>query len=258
MPGLYDRADIYDLLENEERYGWYKRHWETVLRGTGVRSLLDVSIGSGSVTLPLAELGVELSGSDLSGAMLDSCAKKAGGRGLQVELKRSDFRDLSCWAGRVFDCAASTGNSLAYVTNGEVEDVLARMDALVRPGGYLYFDTRSWDAILASRQRFYLYNPFFHGEDRVNLVQVWDYPADGSVVFNLLYTFERDNRIFQKEVFEERYHPIPRRLLLNRLAELGYGDVRQFPFPACSKQPPEQAEWYCVLARKPSKTAEGS
>lgn len=251
MPSLYDRADIYDLIENEEHHGWYKRHWETVLRDTGIHSLLDVSIGSGSVTLPLAELGVRLSGSDLSGAMLENCAKKADGPELPVELKQSDFRDLSCWAGRAFDCVASTGNSLAYVTNSEVQDVLARMDGLVKPGGYLYFDTRNWDAILETRQRFYLYNPFFDGDTRVNLMQVWDYPADGSIIFNLLYTFERDNRIFQKEIFEERYHPIPRKLLLDALAELGYQEVRQFPFPAFVNRDPEQAEWYCVLAQKP-------
>lgn len=126
MPSLYDRADIYDLIENEERHGWYKRHWETVLRDTGIHSLLDVSIGSGSVTLPLAELGVGLYGSDLSGAMLERCAKKAEMRGFPVELKQSGFRDLSCWAGRAFDCVASTGNSLAYAANSEVPDVLAR------------------------------------------------------------------------------------------------------------------------------------
>ena len=250
MPTLYDRADIYDLLENEERYGWYKRHWEYILQDTGVRSLLDVSIGSGSVTLPLAELDVELSGSDLSDAMLKNCAKKAEKRGFSVELKRSDFRDLSCWSGRKFDCVASTGNSLAYVTNDEVPGVLAQMDALVKPDGYLYFDTRNWDQILREHQRFYLYNPFFDGGTRVNLMQVWDYPADGSMVFNLLYTFERDNKIFQKEVFEEHYHPIPRKLLLGTLAELGYQDVKQLPFPAFVDRDPEQAEWYCVLAKK--------
>ena len=250
MPTLYDRADIYDLLENEERYGWYKRHWEYILQDTGIHSLLDVSIGSGSVTLPLAELGVGLSGSDLSVAMLKNCAKKAESRGFPVELKQSDFRDLSCWAGRGFDCVASTGNSLAYVANGEVLDVLAQMDALVKPGGYLYFDTRNWDAILEARQRFYLYNPSFDGDTRVNLVQVWDYPSDGSITFNLLYTFERDNKIFQKEVFEEHYHPIPRRLLLDRLAALGYQDVRRFPFPAMAKVDAGEAEWYCALAKK--------
>lgn len=250
MSSLYDRADIYDLFENDERFNAYKRHWERVLRDTGVRSLLDVSIGSGCVTLPLAELGVELSGSDLSDAMLDNCRKKAERLGYHPALHRSDFRDLQCWSGQKFDCVASTGNSLPYVSNGEVPDVLARMDSLVAEGGYLYLDTRNWDRILRERQRFYLYNPFFDGETRVNLVQAWDYAADGSMTFNLLYTFERDNRIFQKEIFEEHYHPLPRRLLLDKLAELGYRDVRQFCFPAFLEQDAENAEWYCILAKK--------
>lgn len=49
---------------------------------------------------------------------------------------------------------------------------------------------------------------------------------------------------------EERYHPIPRKLLLDALAGLGYRDMKQFPFPAAAEGDPEQADWYCVLARK--------
>lgn len=250
MGSLYDRAEIYDLIENEERFNVYQRHWERVLEGTGVKTLLDVSIGSGGVTLPLAELGVAVSGSDLSGAMLNRCREKAAGRGYPVELRQSDFRDLSCWEGRKFDCVASTGNSLPYVSNGEATDALARMDGLVGDGGWLYFDVRNWDRILRERKRFYLYNPFFHGETRVNLVQAWDYHPDGTMTFNLLYTFERDNRLVQQEVFEEHYFPLPRRLLLDGLKELGYGEIRQFPFPAVFRREAEDAEWYCVLARK--------
>ena len=227
MGKLYDRADIYDLIESGERFQMYRRHWERVLDGTGIRSLLDVSIGSGSVTLPLAELGTAVSGSDLSGAMLDRCRDKAAARGYAVELHQSDFRELSCWAGRSFDCVASTGNSLPYVSNGQVRSVLAGMDALVREGGWLYFDLRNWDRILRERKRFYLYNPFFDGETRVNLVQAWDYHPDGTMTFNLLYTFEREQRIVQQEVFEEHYFPIPRQLLLDELARLAthYGFI---------------------------------
>lgn len=250
MPSLYDRADIYDLIENEERFDMYKRHWEWIMRGTRIHTLLDVSIGSGSVTLPLAELGVELSGSDLSRPMLENCRKKAQKMGCHIELMQSDFRDLSCWQGKKFDCAASTGNSLAYVTNDEVTEVLTKMDALVAEGGYLYLDTRNWERILQDRQRFYLYNPFFDGDTRINLVQVWDYPPDGSITFNLLYTFEKDNRIYQKEMFEEHYHPLPRQLIRNKLTQMGYREMKQFCFPAFLERDAENFEWYCILAKK--------
>ena len=194
MPSLYDRAEIYDLLENERRYEIAKRNWEVLLAGKNVRTLLDVSIGSGSVTLPLLDLGVRLSGSDLSEAMLERCRRKAAERGCEIDLRVSDFRELEQnFSGR-FDCVASTGNSLPYVENDQVLGVLEQMDALVSPGGWLCFDLRNWDKILRTRQRFYTYPPFFRDDIRINLVQAWDYCPDGSMDFNLLYTFERDNR----------------------------------------------------------------
>lgn len=254
MAKLYDRADLYDLLENERRRQIVKRHWEWVLGGREVRTLLDVSIGSGNQTLPLAELGVRLYGSDLSGPMLERCAEKAARRGFSVDLRRGDFRrlDAAFDGGAVFDCVASTGNSLPYVTNGEIPAVLAQMDRLVKPGGYLYVDLRNWDRILGTKQRFYLYNPtFLDNGTRMNLVQVWDHHGDGSMTFNLLYTFERENRIIQKEIFEEHYFPLRRELLLQELKRLGYGEIKLMCQPAfLDGVKPEEAEWYCVLARK--------
>lgn len=45
MDKLYERADIYDLLENEQRRQGVLRHWQTLLDGKDIASLLDVSIG---------------------------------------------------------------------------------------------------------------------------------------------------------------------------------------------------------------------
>lgn len=250
MASLYSRADIYDLIESESRYQTFKDHWKNILSGRGIETMLDVSIGSGSATLQLAELGVSLSGSDLSGEMLASCRKKAEARQLKVELQQCDFRTVAEHFSGPFDCVASTGNSLPYVSNEDVLKTLEQMDALVKPGGYLYYEIRNWDKILWERNRFYLYAPFFDGDTRINLTQVWDYHDDGSITFNILYVFERENRPFQKEVFEEHYIPIGRELMLNKLREMGYRpDVLNYP-SQFQKIPPEEADWYCVLAKK--------
>ena len=39
MADLYDRADIYDLFDSEDRF---KRHWQRLQEGKGITSLLDV------------------------------------------------------------------------------------------------------------------------------------------------------------------------------------------------------------------------
>lgn len=245
---LYDRADIYDLFENEDRYQAYKKHWKTIFEGKAVKTMLDVSIGSGSVTIPVTDLGIKLSGSDLSETMIEKCKKKTK---KNIDLRRSDFRDLSCWTNQKFDLVASSGNSLAYVNNDEVMLALEQMDSHVNDGGYLYFDSRNWEKILTDHQRFYFYDPLFDGGNRVNVMQVWDYNEDDSITFNISYTFEKDNHIFQKEIFEEHYYPISKELLVDKLLSLGYKNIELRTFPSYFPMTEfEKVEWYSVIARK--------
>ena len=252
MSQLYDRADIYDLIESEQRSEAIRKDWAEFQGSREIHTLLDVSIGSGGMTLPLQELGIEISGSDLSEAMLSRCKMKADAKGQPVELKCSDFRNLSCWEGKLFDCVVSTGNALGYVENSDVPLVLEKMDRLVKPGGYLCYDSRNWEKIRRDKQRFYLYNPFFRDGNRINLVQVWDHNPDGSITFNLLYTFEKDNRIFQKEEFQEHYHPFGLDLALDKFKAMGYTEIGISPFPVSLKTKDfSEMEWYRLIGRKP-------
>ena len=251
MGRLYDRADIYDLIESEERTEKIREDWKQFLGDRQIRTFLDVIIGTGSMSLPLQELGITVFGSDLSESMLSACRAKADAKGKPAELRCSDFRGLSCWKGRLFDCVASTGNALGYVSNDDVARTLRQMDSLVKPGGYLCFDSRNWEKIRRERQRFYLYNPFFRGDTRINLVQVWDHNPDGSVTFNLLYTFERDGRIFQKEIFEEHYHPFTLDMVLRAFSEMGYGSIEIRPVPCEIPETDfEKIDWYRIIAQK--------
>lgn len=251
MGKLYERDEIYDLLESESRDAITRKHYEAVFNGKSIHTLLDVSIGTGSMTLPIADLGIRISGSDLSQHMLARCRKKCENRNLSATLKCSDFRTVAEQFDEQFDCVASTGNSLGYVSNADVLKTLEQMDALVKPRGYLYLDLRNWDMILDKKPRYYLYNPSFIEETRVNLMQFWDYLPDGTVDFNLLYTFEQNNRIIQKEHFIEHYIPVPRQLIVDQLTAMGYRDLETMLMPAhFGAFDPVTSEWYCIIARK--------
>lgn len=250
MAQLYDNAELYDLFDSEEKSRVLQTHYQALFAGAIIQTMLDVSIGTGALTLPAAKLGIRLTGSDLSAEMLRACRKKADAQGLTLPLHVCDFRKLSGVFTETFDCVASTGNSLPHVPNGDLLLALTQMDALVRPGGYLYFDLRNWDKILKEKPRLYLYDPVFKDGVRVNLMQVWDYLSDGSMVFNLLYTFERDGHLFDKQKFEERYYPVARQTLLSHLRALGYGEIRVLPHPVQITADVDSVDWYCVLAKK--------
>lgn len=252
MEKLYERTDIYDLIESEKRTEVIRNDWKVFLGDRDIKTFLDVSIGTGSMTLALQELGIDIYGSDLSESMLEKCNIKAHKKGKPFETKCADFRNLSCWDGYMFDCVASTGNSLGYVSNDDVCKTLEEMDKHVNPGGYICFDSRNWEKIQKEKQRFYLYNPTFHDDVRVNLVQVWDHKEDGSITFNLLYTFEKENKIVQQEIFEEHYNPFSYELVKNKLEEMGYSSLQMLPVPYnFPERELEKIEWYRVIARKP-------
>ena len=219
MGSVYERAEIYDLLENKERTEIIRNDWKEFLGRRKIKTMLDVSIGTGSMTLPLQELNIEIYGSDLSREMLSRCREKAMKKNRPVRLECCDFRDLSCWGDLMFDCVASTGNALGYVSNKDVLKTVEEMDAHIRPGGYFCFDSRNWEKIQREKQRFYLYNPFFHNGTRVNLVQVWDHNIDGTITFNLLYTFERENRL-RKRSLKRSIIPFPLEWLRKSLMTL--------------------------------------
>ena len=111
--------------------------------------------------------------------------------------------------------------------------------------------TRNWEKILNEKNRFYVYNPFFVKEDRVNLVQVWDYDSEDTITFNLLYTFEKENHIYRKEVFEEKYYPMKKELFISKLKRMGYTEISVYCFPSNFKMLEfELIDWYCIMAKK--------
>lgn len=85
----------------------------------------------------------------------------------------------------------------------------------------------------------------------MNLVQVWDHDPDGSITFNLLYTFERENRIIQREIFKEHYHPFSFELVEKKLAALGYGPLHVSSVPSSYPETDlSKIDWYRVIAQK--------
>lgn len=250
MATIYDRTDIYDLGFDERKKQIIKEHWELILKDTNVKSILDCSIGTGNLTLPLVELGYELSGSDLSLKMLSKCEKKAKEANLSVTLFQSDFREIDQTAPSSYDLVMSTGNSLPYVSNQEVLETLHKMDLIVNEKGYLYFDMRNWDKILKEHQKFYFYNPTMVGDVRVDSSQYWEYDPDGSITFNIVYSFEKDMKVMQREIFEEKYNPIKRELILNELKQMGYSVHVLTNMPIQCPLSVDEFDWYCVLAQK--------
>jgi len=251
MADLYNFPEIYDERFSERANKAYKSHYQRIFEGKEIHSILDCSFGTGCLTFCLAELGYQVSGSDLSSAMLGQARKKAEQKGLNVDLTQCDFRELGKAFDRTFDCVMSTGNALAHVTENDVRRTLREMDSLVNPGGYLYLDSRNWDVEVKNQQRFRWARPFIREDGvRVNYVQDWDFNPDGSITIHILHGYEKDGNIFESMDFDEHLHPFSVDVIRSELDKMGYQDFMLKPLPWFEDKPFEKIGWYCCIAQK--------
>ena len=221
---LYENPDIYDIAYTEKVDEMIAEHYKNVFTGKDIETIHDCSFGTGNLSIVLARMGYKLSGSDISGDMLEKAGKKIKEEGLAIDLVQSDFRELTANVKNAYDCVMSTGNSLAHVNNADVVKAIYEMSKLVNENGYIYIDSRNWDKIRDTKH--------------------------GTITFNFLYSFEKDNKILRHEEFAETYHPLSIELIVDSLHKLGFGNFEIHNFGNAKIHKFEDMQWYSIIARK--------
>ena len=101
--------------------------------------VLEICAGTGRLTLPLAEAGIDVTGLDASPLMLAAARRKAAERGLDVAFVEADMRDFDL--DRRFDLVFIPFNSFQVMYSLEdAARALARVRAHLAPGGRFAFD----------------------------------------------------------------------------------------------------------------------
>ena len=165
---LYSDPELYDLLfpaadgsaamldpvrrerlVNSERF-----YVDEVLKGGG--PALELGCGSGRLTIPIAQEGVEILGIDLSESMLGTARSKAQAAAVPVEFIQADMRRFDL--GRKFSTVIIPGNSLLHLlTIDDLKQCLTAVRSHLAPSGRLIFDITNWDVQVLARdpkQRF--------------------------------------------------------------------------------------------------------
>ena len=140
-----DLAPFYDSFTAGYAYDTLLAEIErlALLHGLAGRRLLDVGCGTGKSFLPMLARGYDVTGCDLSPAMVDQAREKLP-PGL-VELFVADMRDLPV-AGS-FDLVTCLDDALNYLVDPEdLVPALGGMAANLAPGGLLVFDVTSLSA----------------------------------------------------------------------------------------------------------------
>lgn len=146
--------------------------------GAGRCAVLDCACGIGTQLIGLAQLGHQVTGSDLSAVAAGRAAAEARSRGLEVPALAADMRGLPFRAAS-FDVVVCADNSVAHLlTEENLAVALNSMRRVLRPGGLLVLTVRSDDV----RKTHPTTTPVQVTETPVGpvlTVQLWDWHADG-------------------------------------------------------------------------------
>jgi SAM-dependent methyltransferase len=135
---------FYDT-EADRRDGMIKQNWKLAeraafldrLRAAEARTLLEAGAGTGQDSRFFSDEGLEVTAIDLSPAMVERTRAKG------VRCLVGDLTSLDLAPGE-FD-AVYTFNSLLHVPNASLPATLARIRAVLRPGGLFYLGTYGGD-----------------------------------------------------------------------------------------------------------------
>lgn len=119
--------------------------------------VLDVPCGMGRISVELAEAGIEVTGVDQSSTILDEARRAAGERGVNLDLRLGDMRDLP-WSVE-FDAALCWWGSFGYFDDTGNADFMRAVARTLKPGARFLIDTqiaeslypkfqaRAWDEV---------------------------------------------------------------------------------------------------------------
>jgi SAM-dependent methyltransferase len=199
-------APHYDAFTAHHDYETWTTTLERMARAHGLRGkrLLDVACGTGKSFLPFLDRGYEVTACDISPAMAERAAAKAGDRA-RVEVH--DMRALPRLG--AFDLVCCLDDAVNYVLSAqELDATLAGLARNLAPGGVVVFDANS----LAAYRMFFATMSVVADEGRV---LVWDghAPADfapGAVAQATLEALcRRDDGTWRRERSGhlQRHHP---------------------------------------------------
>jgi SAM-dependent methyltransferase len=143
----------------------------------GVHRVIDVGCGTGQHAIAFAQRGMDVTGVDPSGEMLDRARANAAAAGADVTLRQGGFGGLAALGLSGADALVCTGNALPHVEGlAGLDAALTDFAAVMRPGAVLVLHFLNHERLLEVGPR--------------SLPPVVRDTADGTVVFLRLVSYE--------------------------------------------------------------------
>lgn len=163
-PSHYNKeAETYDIF-NEKNAAIINQTIEHVLKQHHVKTVLDLTCGTGSQVFWLAERGYDVVGADINAQMLKVARDKARLNKAKVRLLKGDMRTIK--VGK-FDAVLTIFNAVGHLTQSDFQQAMRNIHDNLNDGGLYVFDIFNLDYLL-------------HGDNITKLTIDWLQTAEDS------------------------------------------------------------------------------
>ena len=182
--------------------------------------VLDVPCGKGRLTIPLARMGLAMTGVDFTAAYLRRARRAARQEGLDIRFVESDMREIA-FDGE-FDAAFNWFGSFGYFSDADNLAFCQRVLRALKPGGRFLIEgiNKSW-----LLNHFREHDESLHGRVRIATTNRWD-AATNRMHSTWVFT---DGKSLERHTIVMRiFNGSEMRAVLR---QAGFTDIRLYPRP---------------------------
>ena len=224
MNAYHTLAASYDRLTGDVDYAGVVDFYQQILEKEDCHptTAVDLACGTGSVTLLLAKMGLQVTGVDLSEDMLTVACQKAQEQGVTPIFVCQALQELRLARG--VDLAVCALDSLDYILDPEdCKTAIARVFRALNPGGIFIFDVNTPEKLRAMDGQVFL-----DEDDDVYCVWRGEFDENSNICSYGMDLFQREGERWQRSYEEHREYAYSVEQLTAYLKAAGFTRIRVY------------------------------
>lgn len=217
-------ADSYDRLTNDVDYGATVDFYRQILNNEGLspRTAVDLACGTGSVSVILAEMGLQVIGVDISEDMLCAAYQKIQDMENPPLFICQPLQALQLPRG--VDLAVCALDSMDYITDPkDCQEAIRRVFRVLNPGGCFIFDVNTPEKLKAMDGQVFL-----DEDDDVYCVWRGEFDYSTNICTYAMDLFQRQGNTWERSFEEHREYAYTAEELVKYLRQAGFTHIEVF------------------------------
>ena len=194
--------------------------------GDKVQRILDAACGIGTQSIGLAQLGYTITASDISTEEVQQARSETEQRGLKIDFKVADMRNLSAVQGEEFDLVIACDNAIPHLlSNDEIIQVFREFYQCTGPECGCLITVRDYENMERDGKRLYPRTVHETDEGKLVMFDLWEFEGDFYDFSTYVVLDKRDGTTETQAIRGGRYYCVTIPTLEKLMGEAGFKKV---------------------------------